>query len=176
MLLFASITFAQTVPQKIKAMHKAGETYSTAFVETEVMPKLKKQTVRKGNLTYKAPSELKMDYTDPKGDYMEITATTISINKDGKLQKHNIKENAGRMSTLQKTLLLAFAGDVDGIAQLNEAQVSCEDKNGQYTCTITSQKKTGLSSLILIYDKKTGKLISLTLNQSNGNYTTYSVK
>jgi len=176
MLLFTTLTFAQSIPQKIKAMHKAGETYTTAFVETEVMPKLKKQTVRKGNLTYKAPNDLRMDYTDPKGDYMEITASSININKDGKLQKHSVKENAGRMTTLRNTLLLAFAGDVDGIATLNEAQVASEEKNGQYTCTVTSQKKTGLSSLILVYDKKTGKLVSLTLNQSNGNYTTYSVK
>lgn len=166
---------AQTA-QKILNLQKSS-TYTSTFVETKVMPKLKKETQKTGSLTWTAPESLRLTYTDPAGDYTEISAGVFNVCQGGKVQKLPIKDNNGKVAMLRQTLLLAFRGDVEALAKLNGATVEYDEKGVNYTCTLTSaQPKHGVKELKLLYDKKTGHLVSLTITETNGNYTTWAVK
>ena len=178
MLLVCSTLFAASVPEKIKAIHKSGETMTTSFTETSVMPKLKKETQKNGTLVFTAPNDLKLEYQDPAGDYTLITADRFETCREGKVQKLPCKNQQGQWAVFRSTLLLSFMGDVEAVAKLNEAKAEYKEEGGNYVCTLTADKakQQGIAQLVLVYDKKTGKLTSLTVTKGNGNYTKYAVK
>lgn len=175
-MLISVMGIAQDIPAAILKLHKAGEKVECSFQEAEVMPKLKKETKKAGKLVFEAPETLKMTYTDPEGDYKHIGPNEFTICQAGKVQKLPIKNAESRIAILRKTLLLAMAGKVQEVADLNKAAIACVEKGGQYICTLTNQAKAGVNLLELIYDKKSGALISLRLQEANGNYTVYSTK
>lgn len=178
-LLFAVALLASAadIPAAILKLHKANETMTCAFIETQTMPKMKKETKKTGTLIYTAPNELRLDYTDPVGDYTLMNATTVELNQGGKKQKFNIKDGKSAMAQLRATLLLSFAGDVKAVAEQNEATATYSETATEYICKLTSQNgKHGIEKLELVYNKKTGKLQKLVVTKKNGNYTTYSVK
>jgi len=176
--LFAAISmYAASIPEAILALHKTGETMTAEFVEVKTMPKLKKETKKEGKLVFTSPESLRMDYTDPAGDYTLIGTGVFEVSRNGHVQKFPVKNPESRMAVLRTTLLMAFAGDVEGVAKRNNATAEYSEKNGEYHCKLTAEgARQGLSSVELVYSKKTGKLISLTLYEQNGNYTTYKVK
>lgn len=175
--LMAGVALAASPAETILKLHKAGEVYKCAFTELQAMPKLKKEVKHAGNIVYTAPSTLRLDYTDPKGDFVSITGNQMELSRAGKKQKINIKSDKSRAAIFSRSLLMAFGGDVEAIARLNEAKATYQETATQYLCTVSADKaKNGVKEMKLIYDKKSGKLISLTLTEHNGNYTTYEVK
>lgn len=178
MMLLCSTVFAAGIPDKILALHKSGETMTTSFVETKAMPKMKKETKKTGNLTFTAPDNLRLDYTDPAGDYTLITKTDFETSRAGKVQKLPFKSPQSRWAIFRSTLLYAFMGQVEEVAKLNDATATYAEEGANYLCTLDANKtaKQGISQLKLVYNKKSGKLVSLTVTEGNGNYTTYSVK
>lgn len=176
-LLMAISASAASIPEQIMKLHKAGEQFSGQFTEVKTMPKLKKETSKAGQLTFTAPNDLRLDYTDPAGDYTLIGKDLFEVSRGGKVQKFPVKNPEHRMAILRATLLLAMQGNVEEVAKTNSATADCKQQGGQFVCTLTASKdaKHGISSLTLIYDKKTGRLISLTLTENNGNYTTYKL-
>lgn len=167
---------AQTA-QKILALQKNNNTYTSSFVETKVMPKLKKETKKTGSLTWTAPETLRLSYTDPAGDYTEIGPNVFNLCQGGEVKKLPARDNNTKLGLLRQTLILAFKGDVEKLAALNGATITYDEKGANYTCVLTSaQPKHGVKELKLLYDKKTGHLVSLTITETNGNYTTWAVK
>ncbi len=165
--------------QDILALHYAGETLQCAFTEVKTMPRAKKESSKAGYLTYTHPSDLRLDYTDPAGDYTLISKEVFEVRRNGKVQHFNISNPEQRMSVFRQSLLYAFAGDIEALATLNEAQASYQEKGNTYICTITANKPNGargIAQLQLTYDKKSGVLQSLIITENNGNYTTYTVK
>jgi len=176
-LCFAAGMSAQDIDQKILKLQKEGNTYTAPFTETKVMPKLKKENVKKGELTWQADENLRMDYNDPAGDYKEIAPGIFNIKQNGRVQKLPAKDSNTRTGVLRQTLLLSFRGEVEEVAALNRANASYADKGGRYVCALTAdQPRHGVKSLVLEYDKKNGHLLLLTITESSGNYTTWEVK
>lgn len=178
MLLVCSSILAAGIPDKIKSLHKSGETMTTSFTEKTVMPKLKKESLKTGTLVFKAPEDLKLEYTDPAGDYTLITATQFETMREGKLQKLPFKSPQSQWAVFRNTLLLSFTGNVEEVAKQNGADASYKEEGSNYVCTLKGDKAKpqGIAELVLVYDKKNGKLVSLTVTKGNGNYTIYSVK
>ncbi|MBQ0034572.1 MAG: outer membrane lipoprotein carrier protein LolA [Bacteroidales bacterium] len=178
MLLVCSTILAAGIPDKIKALHKDGETMKTSFTETSVMPKLKKEQAKSGSLVFTAPSNLRLDYTDPAGDYTLITAMQFETSREGKVQKLPFKNPQSQWAVFRNTLLMSFMGDVEGVASMNEATATYKEEGANYVCTLKTDKpkQQGIAELVLVYNKKSGKLVSLTVTKGNGNYTTYAVK
>lgn len=178
MLLICGSIMAAGIPDKIKALHKSGETMTTSFTEKSVMPKLKKESTKTGTLVFSAPDNLKLDYTDPAGDYTLITATQFETKREGKVQKLPFKNPQSQWAVFRSTLLLSFMGDVEAVAKQNDATATYKEEGANYVCTLKGDKSKpqGIAELVLVYDKKSGKLISLTVTKGNGNYTVYSVK
>ena len=71
----------------ILSLHKPNETREFPFTETHVMPKMNKTTVSEGTMLFHAPDELRMDYTQPAGDYTVIAENQFDVFKNGKMQK-----------------------------------------------------------------------------------------
>lgn len=166
---------AQDIDQKILKLQKA--TYTSPFTEVKVMPKLKKETSKAGTLEWKAPDNLRMDYSDPEGDYTLIEGENFTVVTKGATQKFPAKDANSKTGVLRLTLLYAFQGNVAAIAELNKAEATYSDKNGRYVCELeAAQPKHGVKALTLEYDKKNGHLLLLTITEQNGNYTTWSVK
>ena len=142
------------------------------------MPKLKKETVKSGTLYFRYPGELAMRYCNPADDYSIIRKDGKFLTRRGE-KKTNIPMNENHPTqflTLRNTLLLSMRGDVAGVAKENDASFTCTEDAKSFTCKIekSPQPKAGVVSLELVYDKQTGGLQLLRLNEANGNYTEYT--
>jgi len=167
--------FAQGIDAKILKLQQA--TYTAPFTEVKVMPKLKKETVKQGTLEWRTPDYLKMDYSEPAGEYSLIDGLNFTVCVKGATQKLPAKDTNTKTGVLRQTLVLAFQGKVADIAELNQTNVDYADKGGRYVCELVAeQPKHGVKSLTLEYDKKNGHLLLLTITEANGNYTTWKTE
>ena len=174
-LITLTSAFAQGIDAKILKLQKA--TYTAPFTEVKVMPKLKKETVREGNLEWRSPDYLRMDFTEPEGDYNLIEGVAFTVCNKGMVQKLPAKDTNTKTGVLRETLVLAFQGKVADIAELNHTDVNYSDKGGRYVCELVAeQPKHGVKALTLEYDKKNGHLLLLTITETNGNYTTWKTE
>lgn len=162
----------------ILSLHQPNETRTFAFVETRVMPKMNKTTVSEGTMKFEAPENLRMDYTHPQGDYTLIEKDKFEVFKSGKLQRLNVKDPKQKMAVYRATLLACLGGDVEKAAALNNARADYKTVGNTYVCTLKAENVAprDIAALELIYDKKNGQLLKMTLTEGNGNYTTYEVK
>ena len=162
----------------ILSLHQPNETRTFAFVETRVMPKMNKTTVSEGTMKFEAPENLRMDYTHPQGDYTLIEKDKFEVFKSGKLQRLNVKDPKQKMAVYRATLLACLGGDVEKAAALNNARADYKTVGNTYVCTLNAENVAprDIAALELIYDKKNGQLLKMTLTEGNGNYTTYEVK
>ena len=162
----------------ILSLHQPNETRTFAFVETRVMPKMNKTTVSEGMMKFEAPENLRMDYTQPQGDYTLIEKDKFEVFKSGKLQRLNVKDPKQKMAVYRATLLACLGGDVEKAAALNNAKADYKTVGNTYVCTLKAENVAprDIAALELIYDKKNGQLLKMTLTEGNGNYTTYEVK
>ena len=76
---------AQNSPECEAAMKKiaqANEKFNTVtckFTKTVNMVMMEKELASEGNLTYVRPSQLKMEYTNPAGDLLEINGDALTL-------------------------------------------------------------------------------------------------
>lgn len=79
------------------------------------------------------------------------------------------------MATLKNTLLLSVGGDVQGVANENNASVKFEETPQYYIFTLTKGKgaKSQYVELVLSYSKKDLSLCIMKMIEPNGNYTVY---
>ena len=167
---------AQNIEQNILKLHKPQETYIAEFTEKIVMPKMKKETVKRGTMYFAAPDALLMKYSDPEGDYSLIKDGKFTASRQGKVQNFPMNpKNKSQMYVLRETLLGSMTGDLQRVAKENEAEIACKEEGGKYICVLTKikPKPAGVNTLELTYDKQTGALLLLKLIQANGNFTSY---
>lgn len=178
LMALATVSAADNIPAKIKAFHKANEQFECAFTEVCVTAKTNKKENREGKLVFQAPDDLRMDYSQPQGDYVLINKDRMEQSKKGKEQSVKVKNKGNRYATYRATLLSCLGGDVEKAAQLNDAQAVCTQSGNRYLCTITAEKASNkeIKELKLEYDAATGQIVSMTITQGNGNYSTYTIK
>ena len=171
--LLLSLSLAAGTAEDLLRLHKSGETYTTAFTEVKNMPKAHRETTKKGNLTFRAPSYLKMDYTDPKGEYTLFDTNVFDRCRGGKVT-HVPAKKGSQYDLFRSMILLSFAGDCEAIARQNEAKAVYTKKDGKILVDITTTKA-HTYSLKLTYNATSGRMTEMVLIEPNGNYTTYSV-
>jgi len=162
----------------ILSLHQPNETREFAFTETRVMPKMNKTAVSEGTMLFQAPDNLRMDYSKPAGDYTVIEKDRFDVFKAGKMQKLNVKDPKQKMAVYRATLLACLGGDVEKAATLNNAKAEYKTVGNTYVCTLRAENAAprDIAALELVYDKKSGQLLKMTITEGNGNYTTYAVK
>ena len=143
------------------------------------MPKLKKEIKKEGKLYFKYPDCLAMRYTEPDGDYSVIKdGGKFYIKRGQKVSKLNLKDPDSQFSHLRNTLLFSLRGDVQAVAKENDARLKAEESSTRFLFTIEKKHtpKIGVCTLRLIYDKVSGALLLLKLEEVNGNYTSYETQ
>ena len=138
------------------------------------MAMMEKELKSEGNFSYERPSKLKMEYTTPAGDLLQIDGDALTMISGKQKRNSNVKGD-GRMATLKNTLLLSVAGDVQGVANENKAQITFEETPKYYIFTLAKGKgaKSQYVELVLSYSKKDLSLCIMKMIEGNGNYTVY---
>ena len=118
----------------------------------------------------------RLDFNEPKGDYMLFDAEKVEQCKNGKTQSVKIKNRDNRYSRYRATLLSCLAGDIENAALLNGAKYTCKQEGKKYICTITAEHASNkdVKQIELEYDVTTGKVLKIILTEGNGNYATYT--
>ncbi len=181
-ILFAAVfaANAQNSPECDAAIAKiaqANAKYNTVtckFSKTVNMVMMEKELKSEGDLTYVRPSQLKMDYTTPAGDLLEINGDALTLISGKQKRNQNVKGD-GRMATLKNTLLYSIGGDVNGVIAETNAKVKFEETPQYYIFTLTKGKgaKSQYIELVLSYSKKDLSLCVMKMVEPNGNYTVY---
>ncbi|MCM1035465.1 MAG: outer membrane lipoprotein carrier protein LolA [Paludibacter sp.] len=166
---------AQNVEGRLLTLNSKHATFVAPFTETKVMPRLKKETHKEGTLYFASPDALSMRYSNPEGDITLIKDGKFMVRRSGKVQKFALKTDNSPMLLLRNTLLYSFQGDIKRVAEENKANLVCKESATRFVINIErkNSQKVGVNSLQLIYDKITGALLSLRLEEANGNYTLY---
>lgn len=181
-VLFAAVfaANAQNTPECDAAIAKiaqANAKYNTVtckFNKTVNMVMMEKELKSEGDLTYVRPSQLKMEYTNPAGDLLEINGDALTLISGKQKRNQNVKGD-GRMATLKNTLLYSVGGDVQGVINETNAQVKFEETPQYYIFTLNKGKgaKSQYVELVLSYSKKDLSLCIMKMVEPNGNYTVY---
>lgn len=174
---FVVATSAALANDKVIAELKANapEQVTCQFEQQKFLKGMAKPVISKGTLLYQ-PQNFGMFYNQPEGDYLQITPDSFVMKTRGKVRNHNIKEGSP-MLTLKNTLVMCMAGDVQGVANENEAKLTYAN-NGGHEFTLTKDLKKGekgYSKIVLVYDQKTYLLTSMTMVEANGNYSIYTL-
>jgi outer membrane lipoprotein-sorting protein len=162
----------------MKKIAQANEKFNTVtckFTKTVNMVMMEKELASEGNLTYVRPSQLKMEYTNPAGDLLEINGDALTLISGKQKRNSNVKGD-GRMATLKNTLLYSVGGDIAGVVAENNASVKFEE-TPQYSIFTLSKGKGAKSQyveLVLSYSKKDFSLCVMKMVEPNGNYTVYN--
>lgn len=181
-VLFAAVfaANAQNTPECDAAMAKVASenakygTITCKFTKTAHMVMMEKELVSEGNLTYVRPDKLKMEYTTPAGDLLDINGDSFTM-VSGKQKRSSNAKGDGRMAVLKNTLLYSVGGDVAAVAAENNAQIKYEETPKYHVFTLTKGKgaKSQYVELQLSYSKKDFSLCVMKMVEPNGNYTVY---
>ena len=128
-----------------------------------------------GVISFKAPDQLTMTYTDPQGEYLVISGPMLRSNTQGQNISINTDKNA-RFRVLRNTLLNCITGAYEQAARDNDAELSVSEKGGVKTVSMKARKAAprGYSKIILEYIK--GLPVRMVLEEFGGITTEYFFK
>lgn len=160
--------------EKIAAANEKFTTVNCPFTQTKHLVMMENELVNKGNLTYTRPNALKMEYTSPAGDLLEVDGDNIIMVRGKKRTQISTKADS-RMANLKNTLLMSIGGDIEGVAKENSAEVKFLDTPKYYVFMISKGKgaKSQYVKLELSYSKKDLTLCIMKMEEANGNFTVY---
>lgn len=167
---------ADKIGEQLLNLNKSNTTVMSDFEEVKQMPKLKKTIIKHGKLYFAATDRLAMRYTDPDGDYSIIRDGLFLIKRGGHTQRLKMDGRKTQFQILRNTLLYSMQGQVQEVANENDADIEYTQADGKYICHLTKRgnQRIGVTQLELQYDKQTGALLVLKLIEGNGISTTYS--
>lgn len=131
----------------------SAQTVEGTFVQTKTIKASGKSFVSKGNLTYTAPDQLSMIFSDPDGDYLIIDGPYLRSDLGGTAMDVDTSRNT-QMRNLKNTLLNCIAGNVEIVASENNADLVTKNKSGgARTVTLTAKKAAarGYSRIVIEY-------------------------
>lgn len=131
----------------------SAQTTEGTFIQTKTIKASGRTFVSKGSLSYKAPDQMSMIFSDPDGDYLIIDGPYMRSDLNGTAVDVDTSRNA-QMRNMKNTLLNCIAGKVDKVAADNDADmVSSPKPGGGRTVTLTARKTAarGYSRIVLEY-------------------------
>jgi len=146
---------------------------SCTFTQKKTLKALNKVIPGVGTVTYTAPDQMSMIYSEPEGEYLIIEGNVLKNSVNGKAITVDTSKNA-YMRNLKNTLLNCIKGDYETAAEENNASLVVEEKNGIKTATILARKQAvkGYSRIVMDYDKK-GRPVRMVLDEFAGIETEY---
>lgn len=153
----------------------AQKQYDSDFSQTRLVKVSGKTAEMEGHLVFDGVNDLRMDYTNPEGDYFYISGNLVMMNLNGK--KADLDADKVKMVNLQRTTLLnCISGNWEQAAIDNNADTEVTEKDGFRNVVITPRGKVprgGYSSVDLTYRIKDNALVKMVLEESIGIVNTY---
>ena len=154
------------------------QTYDLDFTQTRRLKASGKTSVMKGHLSFDGKDQLKMDYSDPAGDYFIVDGNKVDMNLLG--VKAELDAEKVPMVALQRsTLLNCLSGKWEQAAKDNNATSEVTEKTGFRTVKITAKgvvPRGGYKSVTLTYRIKDGRVTRLILEEAAGIENTYEMR
>ena len=153
----------------------AQQTTDCSFTQARTIQASGKVIHSEGVISFKAPDQLTMTYTNPAGEYLIISGPMLRSNSQGQQLSVDTDKNA-RFRTLRNTLLNCINGAYEQAAKDNDAELSVSENNGRKTVSMTARKAAprGYSKIILEYIK--GLPVRMVLEEFGGISTEYLFK
>ena len=184
-LLAAEPAMSQNKDQVMASIQKKNESYKTIVstcTQVKTMKGMKKNITSTGTMFFaRSSNQMKMQFKNHKNNGKDKDNQlilngdkVISIN-GGARNVFNTKADQN-MKILQWTLLYCIKGQVAEAAKLNKSEVkmSVTDKYYVFDMDVSKQAKGRWNHLSVSYSKKDMSLCILTLEEKNGNTTTYN--
>ena len=107
-----------------------------------------------GVISFLAPDQLTMTYTQPAGEYLVISGPMLRTNSQGQQLSIDTSTNA-RFRNLRNTLLNCITGNCETAARDNDADLTVSEKNGVKTVEMKARKAAarGYSQILMEYKK-----------------------
>ena len=104
------------------------------FTQTVTIPGLRQPIVSTGTLAYRAPEELRMDFTQPAGEFVLVLGDRLYLQKSGKrvAVKSLSQDNAGKPF---RSLLGLLRGELTETETQYTAEISRMDRNFRVVLT-----------------------------------------
>jgi outer membrane lipoprotein-sorting protein len=161
---------------KIKSGNIKYTSYISDFKKTVHDDMMMEDVVSSGKFYYgKKTAQMAMEYTNPAGDLMIVNGENLMMRAAGKERKATVKQSP-KMKGI-KTILFAA---IDGNARPMEAtKISCKTTDNSYVVTAVVDNKlnkSGMTKVVMTYDKTSMLLTKLVTYEMSGIYETYDLK
>ena len=150
------------------------QNFSGTFDQVKTLKVSKKTIKSAGEITFKAPDQLAMIYSNPEGDYFIIDGTQIRMDMRGVQVDVDTKTNKS-LAQQRNALIYSCTGDYEKIAAEMDADcaVSASKYGGKHVeLKVRKPSPKGYSGVILDYDKA-GQLQYMVLEEFGGISTEY---
>ena len=153
----------------------AQQTTECSFTQARTIRASGKVFHAEGVISFKAPDQLTMTYTDPQGEYLVISGPMLRSNAQGQNISINTEKNP-RFRLLRNTLLNCITGQYEQAAADNDADLVVSEKAGVKSVSMTARKAAvrGYSKIVLEYVK--GLPVRMVLEEFGGISTEYRFK
>ena len=125
-----------------------------------------------GVISFLAPDQLTMTYTQPAGEYLVISGPMLRTNSQGQQLSIDTSTNA-RFRNLRNTLLNCITGNYETAAKDNDADLTVSEKNGVKTVEMKARKAAARGYSKIIMEYKTDLPIRMVLEEFGGISTEY---
>lgn len=155
------------------ALGLSAQEIGASFVQNKTIKSTGRVIHGEGVVFFTAPDQLRMNYLEPKGEYLIIDGNMLRSNVGMKQIDVDTEKNP-TMRGLRNTLLNCITGDYEKAAEENNADVAVEKKGDGKAVTLTARKQAarGYSKIIVKYNAQT-RPVRMVLDEFNGISTEY---
>ena len=168
--------FLTLITLSLFALGLSAQEIGASFVQNKTIKATGRVVRSEGIVFFTAPDQLRMNYLDPKGEYMIIDGDMLRSNVGLKQIDVDTTKNPA-MRNLRNTLLNCITGAYEKAAQENDATLIVEEKGGVKTVSMMAKKQqpSGYSRIIIDYNRK-GLPVRMVLDEFVGIETEYIFK
>lgn len=152
------------------------QSFEGTFTQAKTIKVSGRVVKSEGNISYTAPDQLAMLYTNPDGDYFIIDGPYLRMDLRGVALDVNTDNNK-TVKSQRNAIIYSIAGRYDEIAEEMDADCTVTPRGGGKHVSIKVRKTMpkGYSGLELDYDKS-GQLTRMVLEEFGGISTEYILK
>ena len=127
---------AQALRTRFETRQRATRSWSAAFTQTLTLPGLRAAIVSEGTLTFRAPGDLRIEFTQPAGELVLILGDRLFLRKPGRraVEKSLATDHAGKPF---QALLSLLQGRPPENEEQFEPRITAED--GRYMIALTKK-------------------------------------
>ena len=150
------------------ALGLSAQEVGASFVQNKTIKATGRVVRSEGIVFFQAPDVLRMNYLEPKGDYLIIDGAMLRTKTGAKQMDVDTNKNAP-MRNLRNTLINCIIGDYEQVAEDNDADFAVEQKAGGKVVTVTARKQAarGYSQIVVEYNAQ-NRPVRMVMDEFNG--------